>query len=454
MNEHRDRLVEESSWKSEGISILLIDHYAGSPALGMEYRSYYLARAWTEDGNKVTTVAGSYSHLRRINPGVRRLWTKQEWEAGTLWWVWTPRYAGNGVGRVVSMLSFVTQLMTHARWLAGIVHPDVVVASSTYPLDVYPAARIAQIAHARLVFEVHDLWPLTLIEVGGMAPGHPFVRILQRAEDYACCRADAVVSVLPAAREHMVEHGMAPHRFVYIPNGAASGEWNRPVSDPPPAVASVIGTMHDQGKCVVMYMRTIGEANALGRLLDIAAMLPAGRFGFVIVGQGPCLPFLKSQSKRMGLPNVVFVPAVAKSSVPSVLQEADILYAGNRPFPLYRYGTSFNKVVDYMMAGKPIVTVTAGTADPVALAGCGIAVAEDSIASAAAAIRELGELSEQERSGLGDKGKRYALEHFDYRLLARRFLAGIQAVTATGAETVSCTKSYAQDRGGDQHEPE
>ena len=32
------------------MNILLLNHYAGHPALGMEYRPYYLAREWVRQG--------------------------------------------------------------------------------------------------------------------------------------------------------------------------------------------------------------------------------------------------------------------------------------------------------------------------------------------------------------------------------------------------------------------
>ena len=49
------------------MNILYIDHYAGSPDMGMEFRPYYLAREWIKMGHQVTIVAGDYSHLRSEN---------------------------------------------------------------------------------------------------------------------------------------------------------------------------------------------------------------------------------------------------------------------------------------------------------------------------------------------------------------------------------------------------
>ena len=63
--------------------------------------------------------------------------------------------------------------------------PDAVIASSTYPMDIWVARRIAKKADAKLVYEVHDLWPLSPIELSGMSPRHPFALLCQAAEDAA-----------------------------------------------------------------------------------------------------------------------------------------------------------------------------------------------------------------------------------------------------------------------------
>ena len=50
------------------MNILYLNHYAGSPALGMEYRPYYLAREWVRLGHRVRMVAADFSHVRTRQP--------------------------------------------------------------------------------------------------------------------------------------------------------------------------------------------------------------------------------------------------------------------------------------------------------------------------------------------------------------------------------------------------
>ena len=50
------------------MNILLVNHYAGSPALGMEYRPYYLAREWVRLGHRVQVLAADFSHVRATQP--------------------------------------------------------------------------------------------------------------------------------------------------------------------------------------------------------------------------------------------------------------------------------------------------------------------------------------------------------------------------------------------------
>jgi glycosyltransferase involved in cell wall biosynthesis len=132
-------------------------------------------------------------------------------------------------------------------------NPDVVIASSTYTWDNWPAAYHAKKHQARYVYELHDLWPLSPMELGGLSAKHPFIWTLQRAEDFACRTADKVVSLLPAAKEYLVKHGMPPERFVYVPNGVVAEEWME--SEPvPPVHVDAIECFRQGKRCLVGYV--------------------------------------------------------------------------------------------------------------------------------------------------------------------------------------------------------
>ena len=60
------------------MNILYLEHYAGSPEMGMEFRPYYLSREWVKQGHKVTIIAGDYSHVRKKNPSVLNDFTSED----------------------------------------------------------------------------------------------------------------------------------------------------------------------------------------------------------------------------------------------------------------------------------------------------------------------------------------------------------------------------------------
>jgi len=50
------------------MNVIMLNHYAGSPLMGMEYRTYCLARELNARGHHCVIVAGTYSHLWQQNP--------------------------------------------------------------------------------------------------------------------------------------------------------------------------------------------------------------------------------------------------------------------------------------------------------------------------------------------------------------------------------------------------
>ena len=405
------------------VHILLINHYAGSVRHGMEYRPYYLAREWVRMGHSVHIVAASHSHVRTLVPMLEGRDRLDETIDGIQYtWFAVPPYQGSGIARVRNMTAFVMRLYREAKDLAQILPPDVVIASSTYPLDIFPARRIAGLSGARLLFELHDLWPLSPIELGGYSRWHPFIMLLQAAENHACRHADAIVSMLPEVREHLQSHGMAPHKLHIVPNGADPAEW---VADTPAAPALLdecVARLHASGHFVVGYAGSHGTANALGFLLDAARLLRNHPVAFVLVGTGTEKPALQQRARALGLANVHFFDAIGKPQIPAFLRRIDLAYIGWRRQPLYRFGIAPNKLIDYMMAGRPILHAVEAGNDLVADAQCGMTVAPESPRAIADGVLSLMALPQEVRAAMGQRGRQFALDRLSYPVLGQRFL--------------------------------
>lgn len=412
------------------MNIVYINHYAGGPAYGMEYRAYYLAREWVRAGHQVTIVAASHSHVRSKQPKIDGRFTRETVDGIHFVWCQTPVYQGNGVGRVVNIAAFLRRLGQWRQWLVG--RPDVVIASSTYPADIGPARRLARHHGAKLVWEVHDLWPLSPIELGGMSRHHPFIMWMQHAENAACRDADVVVSMLPKADAHLREHGMEPRKFSYIPNGVDPQEWaDGGDVQLPAAHAAAIRSARDSGHLLVAYAGAHGVANALDSMLDAAALCRGEPVTWLLVGGGPEKAALAARVAAEKLSHVQMLDPVPKASIPVLLRAMDVLYIGLQREPLFRFGISPNKLMDYMMAGRPVICAIDAGNDPVREAGCGVTITPEDPAALAAAVRAMHQQTAEDRETMGRAGRAYVEQNHLYAVLAQRFLDVIKPTQST-----------------------
>ena len=391
--------------------------------MGMEFRPFYLAREWQKMGHKVRIIAADYSHLRKVNPVVKKDFDIQTIEGIEYQWIKTGTYEGNGVARALTMFEFCTKLSLSAKKIVNDFHPNAVIASSTYPLDTYPAQRIAHIAKCKYIHEAHDLWPLTLTEIGGMSQRHPFVILLAQAERSAYRNADKVVSLFPAAYKHMLKHGLqSMDKFVYIPNGIVLEDWETP--EPIPEEHSkVLSQLKNTDKFIVMYLGGHAISNALDVLLDAAGIIRERTdIAFVFVGKGVEKERLQGRALAEKLDNVVFLPPVSKTQVPSILEYADALYIGAANSPLYKYGVSFNKAYDYMMSGKPIIYSVQAANNDVEQFNCGITIESGNPEAVVSGINHLISIGVEERTAMGKNGRNAIIINYDYKVLSEKFI--------------------------------
>ena len=403
------------------MNILLINHYAGSPEMGMEFRPYYLSREWVKMGHQVFIIAGDHSHLRVKNPNVSQDMQKQNIDGITYYWLKTGMYKGNGVKRALTMFRFCRKLLSWKDWIIKNLRPDVVISSSTYPIDSIPASRIAKGAGAKYIHEVHDMWPSTLTEIGGMSKHNPFVMLMQFGENFAYRHADAVVSLPKYAEDYMRLHGLAEGKFHYVPNGIVLEEWEKPEKIPNEHLL-IFQKLKAQGKFIVGFFGSHTSSYGLKSLLQAAKQAKQAPLHFVLVGDGMEKKDFIRYAEVNELQNVSFLPPIDKSAIPSLTQWFDGIYIGGKDSPLFRFGICMNKMFDSMMAAKPIIFAVDAPPTPVTESECGIVVKPEDVKGIADAVRTLMAMSPEERDAMGQRGRKEVLEKYNYPALAREFV--------------------------------
>lgn len=406
------------------MNILILNHYAGSPEMGMEFRPYYFAREWIKMGHRVDIIAADYSHLRRVNPEVDHDFQQQVIDGIHYHWIQTGTYEGNGAKRAMTMFRFVSKLWLKAKKIIAEWSPDVVIASSTYPLDTYVGQRIRKLSKkkVKLIHEVHDMWPATLIEIGGMSKRHPFVVAMQIGENSAYKNSDKVVSLLPNAESYMKEHGLIENKFVCIPNGIVLGEWIEP-QKLPPQYKYIFGSLKKEHKFIVGYFGGHALSNALDILIDVASQtqMEDNSIHFVLVGDGTEKARLINKAKRLKLNNITFMDPIPKKMIPSLCEEFDCNYIGGNVSSLYRFGVCPNKMFDCMASGKPSIFAV-GINSYFTEYNCGFDIKGNDVKEIVDCIKKIKALDSAVLKVLSDNGKKASEEIFNYKSLAMRFV--------------------------------
>lgn len=367
-------------------------------------------------------ISAAYHHL--LEPDETR-YGMSEKNGVRYAYVPTLKYRGNGMGRMLSMLQFSLLLLPFCLLQAlrrG--RPDLIIYSSPHPFGVVSAWLGARLLGAKFVFEVRDIWPLSLVELGGLKDSNPMVRLTGWIERFAYKRCDRVISLLPCAEVHMAEKGLEPSKFLWVPNGVdIGGELPDIVQEDSPFVGHV-RRLKEQGCFVVVYAGAHGEPNALEGLVRSAKVLQDEGLNvkIILVGKGERKAQLMAYADEASLDLVEFFDQQPKESVMMALRLASAGYISLKAQPIFRFGVSPNKLWDYMLVKLPVIFACKAGNDPVGDYGCGVTADPDDPKSIAQAITYLYHLTESERSAMGQRGHDAVLKNYTYEQLASRIV--------------------------------
>ncbi|PMR75011.1 glycosyltransferase family 4 protein [Billgrantia endophytica] len=400
--------------------VWILNHYAKHPEVAGGARHYQLARHLPAQGWRATLIASSVDHPsghQRLGDGEQaRL---EIFNDVPFLWLRTSSYLGNGGGRMKSMIEYAWQAVRPSR-LSGIARPDLIIGSSVHPFAALAGWWLARRHRVPFLFEVRDLWPQTLIDMGRLREGSLASRGLRLLETFLYRRARRVLTLLPRAVDYIARRDVPEGRVVWLSNGVDLDAY--PETEPPPP-------RPPEMPLTLMYFGSHGEANGLDVLLDAMARIkdahasPNVPVRLRLIGDGTAKRELQQRASRLGLDGrwVNFEPAVPKREIPALAREADAFVITVRDLPeLYRFGISMNKLFDYMAAARPVIIASGAINDPVADAKAGITVPPEDPQALADAIRRLVALPPEERERMGRAGREHMEAVYDYRILAVR----------------------------------
>ena len=408
--------------------ILIVNQSAKAPDRGGSTRQFTFAKSLVRRGDQVTIVASSLDHFTHQNykatsRGVPQTGTH---EGVDFVWLHESPHSTSMLGRLKGMTEFMTQVRSGA-WMSPSERPDVVVGSSPNLIAAWGGYALAKKLNCPFVFEVRDIWPQTIIDLAGLSPWHPGILLLGHIEKTLYRKSDQIVALMPLAKEHIVSRGGAGDKVTWIPNGV-----DLEMVPPDP------GRQRADGQAFrVTYAGAHGRANALDSIVEAAKLLQMqhgeGIFEFVFIGDGTEKQRLERESLEAGLSSVVFLPGVPKREVFSWLYQSDALVVNMEESKLYRFGTSLNKMYDYLAASRPIVFGAETVMNPVDESGAGITVPPSDPHAIAEAIEKLASMTQEDLDVMGQRGEQYARSYHDYARLSDVFAQVIdRAVSAQG----------------------
>lgn len=367
----------------------------------MGYRSVII----TSDSNQLAEV-----------PVLETPYLMQDIDGIQLCWIHTMKYSvAKSLRRIVSWLDFEWRLWRLPK--DALPAPDVVVVSSLSLLTVLNGFLLRRRYKCRLVLEIRDIWPLTITEEGGFSRWNPLVLGLGLIEKLGYRYADAIVGTMPNLGEHVASVLGQPKSTHCIPMGV--DEATLVAGDALPA--DYVEKHIPKGKFIVTHAGTIGITNALDTLLNCAeSMQDDLRVHFLVVGEGDLRAHY--QQKYAHLTNLTFAPRVPKQMVQTVLSYCDLLYFSVHVSMVWKYGQSLNKVIDYMLSGKPVVASYTGYPSMINEADCGTYVPAGDVPALRREVLRYAGMEPSQRESIGRRGRDWILSNRRYDTLAKSYL--------------------------------
>lgn len=309
--------------------------------------------------------------------------------------------------------------------LPGYLHPlkkpDVVLGSTVHFFAAVSGLVLAQRHKIPFVFEIRDVWPDTLIDLGKLKPSGPIAFLMKSVSRFLAQKSALVVSPLPGVSNYLEDLGVMGVPSLWIPNGAE------------PSLLPNPGPMPQGKPFTFMYLGSHGNTNELGLLVDAFDLFcgdnPLRNARLRILGDGPLKSELEERVSTLGSRTFITLESrVARRVALERSQDAHCMVLTAKPLPVYKYGMSPNKLFDYFLSARPVLMSSVDPTHPVSSIGAGLEVAPTNPQALADAMALVVSMSQDDLSAMGFRGRLAAETTYSYKNLAMTLARSLDSV--------------------------
>lgn len=413
------------------LRILFLSQYFPPEMGAPSARTYELCRSWVNQNQRVTVITGFPNHPTGVIPKEYKQHLFKIEQTDGIRVIRTYVYPAPNEGflkRIISYISFMFSSVLIGPWRACKV--DLVIATSPQFLVAIAGYIISLIKRAPFIFEVRDLWPESIVQLGQIR-NRMIIKMLEFLEIFLYKKAAMIVVVAESSIPILKSKGIPARKIKVVKNGV-----DLTLFHPQKADRQLRERLGFTNKFIVSYIGTLGLSHALDKVLETAQSLrEQDHIQFLLIGEGAEKERLLGMKDELNLNNVTFLNQVEKQLLPYYYNLSDVVLVTLRKLPLFQCVIP-SKIFEIMAMAKPIIIGVDGEARQLVVdeAGAGIFVEPENIQQLGETILKLYK-DPILRKTLGDNGRCFVQKHYDREKLARAYLEALEGLITNRRST-------------------
>lgn len=329
-----------------------------------------------------------------------------------------PRFKSSKLNLIINYFSFV---FFGTIYLVLLIFKkfDYIFVYQTSPIfSVIPAIIFSKIKKIPLIVWVQDLWPETL--TGTYHVKSKFIYNITKffcKKIYEC--ADIIFSQSNSINKNLKKKFKSKKIF-YLPNIIQN-------SIKPVINSSFRKEMKLDKSKNIMFAGNLGDAQNLEILIKLAVKFKKKKnFNFLLVGTGSKYKYLEEQINKLKLKNIILLghQSIKKMSLYFSLADFMVITLKNKKI---FWITVPNKLIAYMAAGKPIISLAKGeTSSIVKKAKCGYYINKYSIKEISKVLERAIKTKKSKIKYFSLNSRKYYIRNYNQNLFYKKFIKGIK----------------------------